>query len=228
MSAMSRLRGAWDSVRPRTRRGAVLAVAGTLAGAGVLSVVLFAGAVMAWSPYLDFSLNRDVDARAWAAQPLAFANPGMCTGCHGTETGRATSARHVGIGCESCHGPLLEHALADEAADAETVAVARPTDVVCVNCHAAAEGRPAGFLQIVPAEHYVAACLQCHDPHTGIARRPPIVEHPLDRLPPCLTCHGPEGFKTRNQRHPTGTADDKPCLECHAIGRGPGEDGVSQ
>jgi len=51
-----------------------------------------------------------------------------------------------------------------------------------------------------------------------------VVRHPLDKLPPCLTCHGPEGFKARNQRHPAGTSDDKPCLDCHAAGRGPADD----
>lgn len=206
----------------------MLAVAGILAGAAVLSIVLFVGAAMAWSPYLDFSLHRDVDARSWATLDQSFANRGMCAGCHAPETTRETSAKHAAIGCESCHGPLLAHALASPDAAGATVTVAVPTDVVCVKCHVAAEGRPAGFRSIVPAEHYASVCLQCHDPHTGIARRPPVVLHPLDRLPPCLTCHGPEGFKARNQRHPAGTADDKPCLYCHAAGRGPSDDGVSR
>lgn len=227
MNVVARLRDLWQSVRPRTRRGTFLAAAGILAGAGALSVALFVGAAMAWSPYLDFSLHRDVDARSWAALDQSFANAGMCASCHGPETGRAASAKHIGIGCESCHGPLLKHALASPDAAADTVTVAVPTDVVCARCHVAADGRPAGLHQIVPAEHYTSACLQCHDPHTAFARRPPIVQHPLDKLPPCLTCHGPEGFKARNQRHPTGTADDKPCLDCHAIGRGPDEGEVS-
>ena len=61
------------------------------------------------------------------------------------------------------------------------------------------------------------------DPHTGVANRPPVVLHPLEDLPPCLTCHGPDGFKARNQRHPAGSEDDDRCLECHAAGRGPAE-----
>ena len=87
--------------------------------------------------------------------------------------------------------------------------------------------RPAGRPRrqtIVPGTHYVSSCLECHDPHTGIANRPPVVLHPLENLPPCLTCHGPDGFKARNQRHPAGTEDDNRCLECHAAGRGPTAD----
>jgi cytochrome c553 len=208
-------------------------VVGVLAGTAVLSVVLFAGAVMAWSPYLDFTLHRDVDARSWAALEPTYATAAMCTRCHATEFQKATSAKHVGIGCESCHGPLLQHALtspdvADDSITDGSLAIAVPTDDVCVRCHVQADGRPATLLQIVPGEHYVSDCLQCHDPHTGISRRPPIVEHPLANLPPCLTCHGPEGFKTRNQRHPAGSSDDKPCLDCHAPDRGPDDDRVSE
>jgi len=219
----SRLRRFWDSVRPRTRRGTFLAAFVIAGGAVVLSGVLFAGAAMAWNPYLDFSLNRDTNAKQWAALELSFTSSATCRECHETEHARLTSATHDGIGCQSCHGALIEHAEAGAKADAATVAVAVPTNEVCIRCHTAAKGRPAGFRQIVPSQHYVSSCLECHDPHTGIANRPPVVLHPLVDLPPCLTCHGPEGFKARNQRHPEGSKDDAKCIECHAAGRGPAE-----
>jgi hypothetical protein len=224
MKTSLRLRRFWDSVRPRTRRGGFLAVFAILAGAAMLSGILFVGAVMAWNPYLDYTVNRDTNTRQWAALDLSFTDSGVCQECHETEHARLVSATHAGIGCQSCHGALLEHAEAGENADAVPVAIAVPTDEVCVRCHTAAQGRPAAFRQIVPSEHYVSSCLECHDPHTGIANRPPVVLHPLEDLPPCLTCHGPEGFKTRNQRHPVGSEDDNKCLECHAAGRGPAED----
>ena len=224
---MSKLRRFWDSVRPRTRRGGILAVIGILAGAAVLSVALFVGAAMAWNPYLEYTLNTDVNARQWAALPLSFTSSSTCQECHQEQQARLTTASHTGIGCQSCHGPLLEHAEAGDKATADQVAVRVPTDEVCGQCHSKAVGRPEAFRQITPGPHYATQCLECHDPHTGIANRPPIVLHPLDNLPPCLTCHGPEGFKTRNQRHPAGSEDDKRCLECHAAGRGPDEDGDS-
>ncbi len=227
MSPLPHARRFWDSVRPRTRRGALLGTAAVIAGAAALSAVLFAGAVMAWSPYLDFSLHRDSNARTWAALDATYANSGICVTCHAPEATKLASGSHASIGCQSCHGALLEHSLASPDSAAATVTVAVPTDDVCVRCHVQADGRPATFQQIVPAEHYVPACLQCHDPHTAIAIRPPVVVHPLENLPPCLTCHGPDGFKARNLRHPSGSIDDQACLDCHGPGRGPDIDSLA-
>jgi hypothetical protein len=219
-----RLRRFWGSVRPRSRRGGILAVVGILAGAVALSAVMFVGAAMAWSPYLNFSFDHDSHAEEAAGLELTFASSSTCASCHEPQAAKLASKSHTGIGCQSCHGALLEHTLESESPDAATVKIAVPTDEVCIRCHVQATGRPAGLRGIIPSEHYVSNCLACHDPHTGVANRPPVVQHPLEKLPPCLTCHGPEGFKARNQRHPAGTSDDKPCLDCHAAGRGPGED----
>lgn len=218
-----KIRRFWASVRPRTRRGRVLATAGVLGGAAVIAVVLFAGAAMAWDPYLDFALHRDSNAKQWAALPMTFADSSACAKCHLPEASRLASNAHAGIGCQSCHGALLAHVEAGQSASKSDVQIKVPTDEVCVRCHAAAEGRPASFKTIVPADHYVGQCLQCHDPHTARAEHPPVVSHPLDNLPPCLTCHGPDGFKARSERHPTGVLTDQECLQCHAQGRGPGQ-----
>jgi predicted CXXCH cytochrome family protein len=226
MSVSRRVRSFWDSVKPRTRRGGVQAVVAIVGGAAALSIALFVGAAMAWNPYLEYTLNSDVNARQWAALPLSFTSSSVCASCHETEHDRLVSATHSGIGCQSCHGALLAHAEAGDKAASDQVAVRVPTDEVCVRCHAQAQGRPNGFRQIMPSGHYVSSCLECHDPHTGVANRPPVVRHPQKDLPPCLTCHGPEGFKARNQRHPVGTEDDRRCLQCHAEGRGPAEDGA--
>jgi hypothetical protein len=218
---MSRARRFWDSVRPRTRRGGLLAAVAIVAGAGVLSIALLAGAAMAWNPYLDYTLHNDVNAKQWAGLELSYTSSAVCATCHGTEHTRLTSNAHTDIGCQSCHGALLAHAEAGDKATSDQVAVRVPTDAVCVRCHTQATGRPAGFPEIKIGQHFISSCLECHDPHTAIAKRPPEVLHPLENLPPCLTCHGPEGFKARNQRHPVGTDDDSRCLECHGAGRGP-------
>ena len=104
MSAQQRLRGFWDSVRPRPRRGGILAVVAILGGAAALSVALFAGAAMAWNPYLDYTLNSDVNARQWAVLPLSYTASSTCAECHADQQTRLTSATHEGIGCQSCHG----------------------------------------------------------------------------------------------------------------------------
>ena len=228
MKTPARIRTFWDSVRPRTRRGAFLAVFAIVVGATALTAVFLVGAVMAWNPYLDYTVNRDTNAKQWAGLELSFTSSSVCAECHQTEHTRLVSATHQGIGCQSCHGPLLAHAEAGAKADSSTVDVKVPTNEVCLRCHTSAVGRPDAFRQIIPSEHYVSSCLECHDPHTGIANRPPVVLHPLEDLPPCLTCHGPEGFKARNQRHPEGSKDDNKCLECHAAGRGPAESQAPQ
>ncbi len=217
----TKIRRLWASVRPRTRRGRVVAAVAMLGGAAVLAVAIFAGAAMAWSPYLDFALHRDSNAMQWATLPMSFADSSTCIRCHITEASRLASNAHAGIGCQSCHGALLAHVEAGDNASKATVEIQVPTDEVCIRCHAAAEGRPDGFATIVPADHYVAQCLQCHDPHTTLAQHPPVVTHPLANLPPCLTCHGPDGFKARNERHPSGMLTDQECLQCHEAGRGP-------
>jgi hypothetical protein len=221
------LRRFWDSVRPRTRRGGIIAAAVILGGATVVSVVLVVGVAMAWNPYLQYSLDTTVNARHWAGLQLSFTASSTCGACHEPEHTALVLAAHRDIGCQSCHGALLEHAEAGDQATSQQVPVRVPTDEVCLRCHTAATGRPTGFRQILPGQHYVAECLECHNPHVGTANRPPVVLHPLNDLPPCLTCHGPDGFKARNQRHPEGTGDDARCLECHAAGRGPAEDGAA-
>ncbi len=217
----ARLRRLWESVRPRTRRERTVAALGILGGAAAIAIVLFAGATMAWNPYLDFALHRDSNAKQWATLDMSFADSAVCVSCHLPEASRLASHSHSTIGCQSCHGALLAHAEAGDDASRSDVLIKVPTDEVCVRCHAAADGRPADFRTVVPADHYVSECLQCHDPHTAWAQHPPVVSHPLENLPVCLTCHGPDGFKARNERHPAGLLTDQECLKCHEAGRGP-------
>ena len=213
----------WTSVRPRTGRGAAIGLAAIVGGSTLLAVLFLVGATVAWSPYVESVVHPDANARTWAALDPTYTDQNACTECHRPEAARAASAGHAEIGCESCHGALREHALAKPGTPEASIGLATPTDELCVRCHASAAGRPASIRQIAPSDHYVAVCLQCHDPHTAISRRPPVVEHTLVNLPPCVTCHGPDGFKARNQRHPT-VEGDASCLDCHAAGRGPEDD----
>jgi hypothetical protein len=203
--------------RPTSRR-AVIAVA---AAGVILSVVFYLGGAAVSSLYAEYGFHPAANASVWRALTPAYGDVSLCIPCHLAEYRKLTSATHAGIGCESCHGPLGAHALASPGTAEAKVKVAVPTQEVCTKCHVAAVGRPASFRQIVLANHYISACLACHDPHTGISRRPPVVQHALDRLPPCVTCHGPDGFKARNQRHPAVPGDDRVCLACHLPGRGP-------
>jgi hypothetical protein len=214
---------AWDAIRPRTVRGAALFV---VLAAG-LSLGIFAGATVASSAVAEYSFQPGVDSAAWRALRPSYGEVALCATCHDRQYARLTSATHAGIGCESCHGPSGAHALARPGTAEAELDVVVPNEGICLTCHLSAEGRPAGFRQIVPDDHYTTACLACHDPHTGISRRPPTVEHPLDNLPPCITCHGPDGFKARNQRHPTVAGDDPTCLACHESDRRPAGSAVA-
>jgi hypothetical protein len=190
-------------------------------GAGVLSVGLFAAMRLGPVVVDTFRFRPDVNAAAWRSLEPSYGEVAQCATCHAQQMAKLQGATHAGIGCQSCHGPLGSHALASPTTDASEATIKVPTDVLCVRCHTSATGRPASFRQVAPGDHYTATCLACHDPHSGISRRPPVVEHPLDNLPPCVTCHGPDGFKARNQRHPVVGADDTTCLACHLPGRGP-------
>ena len=58
---MDRLSRFWAAVRPRTRRGAVLATVAIVGGAAAVSVALTVGATMAWSPYVDLRRRPRVE-----------------------------------------------------------------------------------------------------------------------------------------------------------------------
>ncbi|HEX5828442.1 MAG TPA: multiheme c-type cytochrome [Candidatus Limnocylindrales bacterium] len=220
---MERVKAFWASVRPRTRRGAILATAAILGSAAALSVALTVAIAMAWSPYVTWDLDNESNPRAWAARELSFAGSETCQECHQPQGIELAANPHEGVSCESCHGPLGEHAESSPEPGAD-LALAEPEDESCLRCHTDAAGKPATISTIDPWQHYKPVCLECHDPHTSDAMRPPIVLHPLDDLPPCVVCHGPEGFKARNQRHPDEATEDAVCLECHGKNRGPAKD----
>jgi len=217
---MNRVARLWESVRPRTRRGAILATISIVAGAAAVSVALTVGVTMAWSPYVTYDLDRESNARDWAHYELAYADTATCVDCHEPQVATVKANPHQGVACESCHAPLAPHVTEAAASPATLTELERPTDESCQACHLDAAGRPAGFPVVDTWQHYKPVCLECHDPHTGISMKPPAVLHPTAKLPKCVTCHGDDGFKARNQRHPDATTDDAACLECHARGRG--------
>jgi hypothetical protein len=201
-----------------------------LLGVAVVAIGLLAVASFVWSPYLDFAANRDSNARQWAALDMRFADSEGCGACHKAEATALHAAPHKGIGCQSCHGALLGHAVAEARVGTSNaavtavlaVAIVTPTEAVCITCHLEVVGRPGTLKQITESEHYGAQCLSCHDPHSGVAKRPPAVPHPLANLPACLNCHDIDGFKARNLRHPSGALTDAQCLGCHEAGNDAG------
>jgi predicted CXXCH cytochrome family protein len=213
------LRASWESIRPRTMRGAARGIGLVAGSAVVIAVVLFAilwvGLAMA-APYLEVTLFPERNAQALAGLELKYAGVATCATCHEPEVTRLVSSMHADIGCESCHGALNAHALSSPGPEADRL-IETPTAELCVKCHEQTAGRPEGFPQVEVADHYIDTCLACHNPHSGVSKKPPVVVHPIDGLPACITCHADGAFKAREIRHPKASEDDKACIACHEL-----------
>jgi Cytochrome c554 and c-prime len=94
-------------------------------------------------------------------RPVVFAGQTACLDCHG-DVGEARSAgRHAHVACEACHGPLAAHASGEGDTPARPQAL-----VLCPVCHAAKQGKPATFPQVVVQDHMGdTSCTECHRAH---------------------------------------------------------------
>jgi uncharacterized CHY-type Zn-finger protein len=96
------------------------------------------------------------------AKPPEYAGQQACAGCHADVVELRAQARHRGIACESCHGPLAKHA-ADPGQMTPKLPEARP---LCVHCHAANTGKSKRYPTVDITEHAGdETCLTCHTPH---------------------------------------------------------------
>jgi len=96
------------------------------------------------------------------ARPAAYAGQATCVVCHTDVDEARQGSRHVAISCEACHGPLGKHASGDFDVKPATL----DPRLLCLRCHTAMPGKPAGFPQIVPADHGGdGPCTDCHKPH---------------------------------------------------------------
>jgi uncharacterized CHY-type Zn-finger protein len=96
------------------------------------------------------------------ARPLVHAGQAACAECHVDVVELRARARHKGIACESCHGPLAAHA--NGTTDAKP---ARPVATpLCTHCHAANTGKPKRYPTVDIREHAGGeSCVTCHKPH---------------------------------------------------------------
>jgi hypothetical protein len=94
--------------------------------------------------------------------PIAYAGQDTCVMCHEDEAKTRAAGKHAQVHCESCHGPLSQHA-EDPAAH-----VPQLPDVanLCRRCHEKDAAKPPAFPQVVTSEHSGGAlCNACHQPH---------------------------------------------------------------
>lgn len=212
---MRRLRAALAGRRPTTRMGVVKAF---LAGVGLfaaLGVGVVAMAVVVPWVYGEYGFHPEENARSWAALTPQYADAIVCQRCHEAQYAPWQHEQHASVACESCHGPLAEHAAtAPLEAAAGSLGLEAPAEGLCAVCHELSPAKPDTFAQVELAAHYSGApCLGCHDSHSTAALRPPDISHSLARLPACVTCHVPEGLKPVPAGHIESS--DAVCQGCH-------------
>lgn len=95
------------------------------------------------------------------AQTPLYAGESVCLDCHSDVGKTRQDSRHAKLRCEACHGPLARHA-----ADGSPKPPALNPRLLCLQCHTTQAGQPAGFPNIVAADHAGdAVCTECHKPH---------------------------------------------------------------
>ena len=212
---MRRLRAALAHGRPTSRAGMVKAF---LAGVLLLTSLVFVGvAVVVVVPWVygEYGFHPEENARSWAALTPQYADAIVCARCHEAQYATWQGERHASVTCESCHGPLAEHAAtAPVKAEPGSLGLTTPDEGLCAICHEQSPAKPAAFAQVVLAEHYAGGrCLNCHDSHSADAVHPPEIPHSLARLPECVTCHKPSGLKPVPEGHVESS--DAACMGCH-------------
>jgi len=102
------------------------------------------------------------------AREIAYAGRASCLDCHDEINTVKKNAKHAGIGCEACHGPLQKHV-----DDPSTVVPEKPdAKTLCLVCHMENLAKPRDFPQISPKEHADDDnCITCHDPHAPLPVR---------------------------------------------------------
>jgi hypothetical protein len=210
-----RLRAALAHGRPTSRAGMVKAfLAGVLLLTSLVFVGVAMGIVVPWV-YGEYGFHPEENARSWAALTPQYADAIVCARCHEAQYATWQGERHASVTCESCHGPLAEHAAtAPVEAEPGSLGLTTPDEDLCVICHEKSPAKPAAFAQVDLAEHYAGGrCLNCHDSHSADAVHPPEIPHSLARLPECVTCHAPSGLKPVPEGHVESS--DAACMGCH-------------
>lgn len=98
-----------------------------------------------------------------------------CVSCHEDLVSKFQKLKHKKLSCESCHGPLIDHA---EGEQKTAEAVIDRSSGQCQNCHEDLVNRPSRFPVFETTEKYIkhremiagefpegTTCLKCHDAH---------------------------------------------------------------
>ena len=181
-------------------------------------------------PSLDSALGKAMDV----------GEARLCFGCH--TTGSTTGSRFdpdratLGVTCEACHGPGMEHVATMNLAQGDrgptmilNPAGLAPVDSVefCGACHRAkwdvVLSGAKGILNVRFQPYRLEGsrcfgegdpritCIACHDPHT------PLVHDLVSYDKQCLSCHQAKGTLKPTRDHPGKACPvrEKDCVTCH-------------
>jgi cytochrome c554/c'-like protein len=134
---------------------------------GVIFVVAVA-AFLVWRSWMvppDFGKYGHFRAGALEdgmRRPVVYAGQAACVDCHSDVAELRKAGRHAHVACEACHGPLSQHAVGEGDKPVRPQALK-----LCPVCHAAGQGKPKTFPQVVVQDHMGdTACTECHKAHS--------------------------------------------------------------
>jgi hypothetical protein len=130
-----------------------------LAGAGVFLILRAAVVPKDFGKYGHYRAGA---INMVSARPISYAGRSQCELCHDQEAKVLGGGKHAQVGCETCHGPLAQHA------DDPSANVPKLPDVanLCRRCHEKDAAKPQGFPQVDTVAHSQGMlCDSCHQPH---------------------------------------------------------------
>jgi hypothetical protein len=110
----------------------------------------------------EYGWYRGAALAELATRDRVYAGKQACEECHADEYQKLLKHEHMGLACESCHGPGEAHGK-----DPRKDNIEKSSFAVCLRCHEANPSRPKWHKQIVIKNHYTGSkCTECHVPHS--------------------------------------------------------------
>ncbi len=107
----------------------------------------------------QYGFYRGASLTEHANRPLTFAGQESCRECHQEVLQQVAQFEHNTLGCETCHGPAVDHAMNPDAS------LIKIDDDSCLRCHRSDPSKPPWLRQIPEDDHYGEGCKECHTPH---------------------------------------------------------------
>lgn len=182
----------------------------------VVAVVIFWGATAALLPA---STGPPVAVQQSGS---TYAGQDTCLECHEDKGAQLEGTRHfraldsrtpaAGLGCESCHGPSLEHADTGDPELMQSFAEKTPIEVsdTCVTCHNKGEH---AFWEGSQHQGRDVSCTNCHSVHEYQSVENQFVKPTQTET--CAQCHQEKAAKIQRTTHMPLREDTMQCSSCH-------------